>query len=163
VPWLRLWVDILDDPDLCELSDGAFRGWTLMLAAAKKHGNGGTLPDEKRLLLWLRHPRATVDRWIEELVGAGLLEKEGESLAIHGWGRIDSPAAEGSWDETRRIIFRRDGYKCTYCGTTNGPFHCDHIIPATQGGSDEHDNLATACWKCNQIKNNRTPSEWLGR
>ena len=91
MPWLRLWVDILDDPDLCELSDGAFRGWTLMLAAAKKHGNGGTLPDEKRLLLWLRHPRAAVDRWIEELIEAGLLEKDGESLTIHGWERWQEP------------------------------------------------------------------------
>lgn len=46
--------------------------------------------------------------------------------------------------ERRRRIRERDGYKCQYCGS---PFmlEVDHHIPTSRGGSDNDDNLVTAC------------------
>ncbi len=63
-----------------------------------------------------------------------------------------------SWQEKRTIVFRRDNYRCVYCGSTEGPFHCDHVVAHTQRGSDELDNLATACRNCNLRKHNKTVS-----
>ncbi len=62
----------------------------------------------------------------------------------------------------RTDIFERDGYCCTYCGDTEGPFHCDHIIPVSRGGTGDPSNLTTACADCNTKKGTMTPDEWLG-
>lgn len=32
------------------------------------------------------------------------------------------------------------------------PLVIDHIIPKSAGGSDERDNLAAACYRCNEFK-----------
>lgn len=60
---------------------------------------------------------------------------------------------------SRKNILRRDGFKCQYCGTTAPTLTVDHIIPRSRGGSDQWDNLTTACVSCNNRKGNRTPDE----
>jgi hypothetical protein len=51
----------------------------------------------------------------------------------------------------RFSILRRDGFRCTYCG--RGPdlvaLQVDHIHPVSRGGTDEPENLRTACFDCN--------------
>ena len=57
----------------------------------------------------------------------------------------------------RHEVFKRDGYKCLECGATNKDktLHADHIIPVSQGGSDELNNLQTLCDDCNLAKSNK--------
>jgi 5-methylcytosine-specific restriction endonuclease McrA len=62
---------------------------------------------------------------------------------------------------TKKFVFGRDGNKCRYCGTTDGEFHIDHIIPRARGGSDEPSNLCIACGPCNSSKNATPLEEWL--
>ncbi len=52
---------------------------------------------------------------------------------------------------TRFEVFKRDGFKCLYCGRTPPSvlLHVDHIIPVCSGGDNSRDNLATSCDKCN--------------
>jgi len=48
-------------------------------------------------------------------------------------------------------VFKRDEFVCQYCGS-NPPsviLHVDHIISVKDGGSNEIDNLLTACESCN--------------
>lgn len=40
-------------------------------------------------------------------------------------------------------------------------FHA-HVMPISRGGSNDPENLATACAPCNRSKSNRTPQEWRG-
>lgn len=54
-------------------------------------------------------------------------------------------------------VFVRDGFACRYCG--KGPsthkgtvLEVDHRYPQSKGGSDELDNLVTACFQCNNGK-----------
>jgi HNH endonuclease len=51
-------------------------------------------------------------------------------------------------------VFKRDGFTCQYCGAH--PPHVilevDHINPVVDGGLDDMDNLATACFPCNRGK-----------
>lgn len=63
----------------------------------------------------------------------------------------------------RRAVFARDGEVCAYCGTTEGPFHIDHIHPKSRGGSDDLENLTVACAPCNLSKRDKTLEEWGGR
>lgn len=55
------------------------------------------------------------------------------------------------WMKLRGVIFERDGYKCTYCGSKDF-LQCDHVISVYNGGSDDIDNLTTACRTCNLRK-----------
>jgi 5-methylcytosine-specific restriction endonuclease McrA len=66
-----------------------------------------------------------------------------------------------SWEEKRAYVFRRDGYKCVYCGSQEAPFHCDHHIPQCLGGSNQVENLVTACKTCNLKKHGKSPEKWL--
>ena len=57
----------------------------------------------------------------------------------------------------RHEVFKRDNYTCQECGATKkdgAKLHIDHIIPVSQGGTDELDNLQTLCDKCNLNKSN---------
>ena len=48
-------------------------------------------------------------------------------------------------------VFKRDSFACRYCGATapNVQLHVDHVIPVADGGTDDFDNLVTACAACN--------------
>lgn len=59
---------------------------------------------------------------------------------------------------TRQNIFKRDGYRCMYCGS-HTDLTIDHVIPKSQGGRDAWENLATACQTCNSKKGHFTPEE----
>lgn len=51
-------------------------------------------------------------------------------------------------------IFKRDGFKCLYCGVspTEKVLRVDHVKPVVDGGGDEPANLVTSCFDCNSGK-----------
>lgn len=53
-------------------------------------------------------------------------------------------------------VFQRDNFTCRYCGRNithpDVVLEIDHIKPLSKGGTDELDNLATACFACNHGK-----------
>ena len=62
------------------------------------------------------------------------------------------------WLKKRFVIFERDGFKCRYCGRaaeTGVVLEIDHVKPRSFGGSDDMENLVTACHECNMGKADR--------
>ena len=63
----------------------------------------------------------------------------------------------------RQIVFIRDRWICQDCGRfcvekAGAPGlwpHCDHIVPKSQGGSDEPHNRQTLCGSCHSVKTRR--------
>src|SRR5947209_7084912 len=55
---------------------------------------------------------------------------------------------------TRFEIFKRDGFKCLYCGATpvQKVLRVDHVKPVIEGGSNDPSNLVTSCFDCNAGK-----------
>lgn len=55
---------------------------------------------------------------------------------------------------------RRAQFRCEYCHypelLSSAPLSIDHIQPRSLGGSDEPDNLALACRRCNERRYNFT-------
>ncbi|MEN0652403.1 MULTISPECIES: HNH endonuclease [Hyphobacterium] len=63
--------------------------------------------------------------------------------------------------EERAAVEAECGGACVYCGTTEGPFEIDHVIPVARGGRHHRRNFALACQPCNRRKGAKTPEEWL--
>jgi 5-methylcytosine-specific restriction endonuclease McrA len=59
----------------------------------------------------------------------------------------------------RRNIFLRDENRCQYCGHkySTQQLSLDHVIPRSQGGQTNWENIVCACLKCNVRKGGRTP------
>lgn len=57
-------------------------------------------------------------------------------------------------NKLRFDIFKRDGYKCVYCGATPPTvvLEVDHIMPVIKGGENTIENLITSCFECNRGK-----------
>jgi 5-methylcytosine-specific restriction endonuclease McrA len=62
---------------------------------------------------------------------------------------------------SRSNLYRRDAYKCQYCGVRPGTqeLTIDHVLPRSRGGTSTWTNCVVACVKCNFKKANRTPAE----
>lgn len=53
-------------------------------------------------------------------------------------------------------VARRANHRCEYCRVPeaifNFPFEIEHVVPSSQGGSDDEPNLALTCRSCNLHK-----------
>jgi 5-methylcytosine-specific restriction endonuclease McrA len=58
-------------------------------------------------------------------------------------------------------VCARDNYTCQYCGTRLPikRLEFEHVVPRSQGGKTEWDNIVMACTTCNSEKRNRTPEQ----
>ena len=59
---------------------------------------------------------------------------------------------------SRENVFKRDGFKCQYCGTEK-ELTLDHLVPKAKGGKTTWSNLVTACKSCNSKKGFFSPEE----
>jgi len=57
------------------------------------------------------------------------------------------------WKRLRLEILQRDQHTCYMCGDVGTEI--DHIFPRSKGGSDEPENLAAACRRCNNAKSGK--------
>lgn len=60
---------------------------------------------------------------------------------------------------SREVIFKRDNYKCVYCG--DGATEIDHKTPISRGGSDSKRNVVACCKSCNKEKHTKTVKEYF--
>jgi hypothetical protein len=63
---------------------------------------------------------------------------------------------------TKKAVWEKCNGRCWYCGKSLNPFFVeyDHFMPHSKGGSDEAENLVTACPPCNRSKKDREVWEW---
>ena len=63
----------------------------------------------------------------------------------------------------RELIFKRDDYRCVYCGEQFEPsaLSVDHVQPRMRGGDASAGNLVTACGGCNARKGGLRLAEFL--
>ncbi|HRZ18605.1 MAG TPA: HNH endonuclease [Methanofastidiosum sp.] len=105
----------------------------------------------------------TTDDWAKLLRQTDLLETEILQKAPDGklvkiilrksQRQIDQGV---SWE-----VFRRDGYRCRYCGKDDVPLTVDHVVLWEDGGPSTKDNLVSACRKCNKTRGNMQYEEWI--
>ena len=61
----------------------------------------------------------------------------------------------------RRNIYARDSNRCQYCGKkfSTTELSLDHVLPRSQGGKANWENIVCCCVKCNVKKGGRTPDQ----
>ncbi len=63
-------------------------------------------------------------------------------------------------DATKKLVRQRAKFLCEYCHSSEeasaAQFTIDHILPQSLGGSDNSENLALACQRCNGYRYNFT-------
>jgi 5-methylcytosine-specific restriction endonuclease McrA len=68
-----------------------------------------------------------------------------------------------AWEAIKPVVWERDGWICGYCGNWLERKHpdashdatVDHIVAKENGGTDQLENLISACRRCNGIKSDR--------
>lgn len=58
-------------------------------------------------------------------------------------------------------VFKRDEFKCRYCGNDDVPLTYDHVFLWEKGGDNTLENGVSACSKCNKQRGNMDYRDWL--
>lgn len=84
---------------------------------------------------------------------------EGRSQCAQCAERWSSIRAHRIWRAKRAVVLSGDPV-CDYCGRMPAT-QTDHVVAKARGGTDDIENLAPACGRCNVRKGYLTPVEWL--
>lgn len=83
--WIRLYVEVLDDPKVGLLAPRLKWPWVEFLLVTEK--SGGVLPPIAKMAYMLRRDQASIQADIDGLVAAGLIDKHKDgTLTPHNWG-----------------------------------------------------------------------------
>lgn len=160
-PFIPLYVDDYDaaTAHLTEAQDGIY-GRLLRLCWRTP---GCSLPNDEA---WIAREVRGRRRMVGEMLAEFFVLRRGRwrSPVLEGWVERQAQAAprdrRGVNPATRAFILERDGYRCTYCDDEDGPFHVDHVLAVSRGGTDAFENLVCACEPCNLSKGSKTLAEW---
>ena len=64
-------------------------------------------------------------------------------------------------DNVSWAVYRRDGYRCRYCGADDIPLSVDHLVVWEVGGPWTMENLVTSCKRDNKKRGRASYLEWL--
>jgi len=85
LPWLRLYLDILDEPKVQTLPDKLFKFWINCLLLTGK--NLGSLPSPEDIAFSFRMKKPTVDEYLRKLFDADLLDLNDGTYIPHAWDK----------------------------------------------------------------------------
>jgi hypothetical protein len=163
--WAKLYIRMLDDPNIGTLPDSVWRNYVELILLAVEHARHGLLPPLGQIVQRLPADTAQINESIAELERRGLLRSVySDGVCYFYVPRIDRFCGKpiptplcSDWAVRRELVFERDNHRCRYCGAY--ATHVDHVIPRCQGGSHELDNLVASCAHCNRTKNGRMPEQ----
>lgn len=103
------------------------------------------------------------DDWAKFLRQTDLLETEALVRATNG--TIEKAIVRKSQRQVEQgvswKVYKRDGYRCRYCGSDDVPLTVDHLVCWEQGGPSIVENLVSSCRKCNKTRGNLLYKDWL--
>jgi hypothetical protein len=111
--------------------------------------------------------------YLDQNVNANRKRAEEDARTLAGQAGYDNFAGRVGSPETRRPrrrlsprtryeVLSQGGQRCAACG--NGPangylIEVDHIIPVSEGGTNDPENLQVLCWQCNRGKGAQLPAD----
>ncbi|MNE18010.1 CRISPR-associated endonuclease Cas9 [compost metagenome] len=81
---------------------------------------------------------------------------KGKTVRAEASARYNMPAL------SNKALFQRDKHLCAYCGNVFAETELtrDHVVPSSRGGPNTWNNCVTSCKRCNNVKGDRTPTEY---
>jgi hypothetical protein len=144
-------------------------GHEIQLAGAIYMGKGQVL-----LALFPDEERYPIDNFSDDRGGGNILELSNTDweILLRQTDLADTPApgpAKAILRKSQRqidssitwAVFRRDRYRCRYCGADDRPLTVDHIDLWENGGITTEENLVAACRQCNKLRGRTPYDEWL--
>ena len=101
LPWLRLYVSVLNNPKVQRLSGPLFKHWINLLCLART--GDGILPGIEDIAFALRMNDEGAGEIVEQLLAANLLERTENGLMPHNW-RSRQYRSLSSTERVRRSI-----------------------------------------------------------
>lgn len=115
---------------------------------------------DERVPRVLELPREDWDKILRQtdLVETEILQKAEDGKLVKAFIRKStrSISQHVSW-----AVFRRDTFRCQYCGADDVPLTVDHLVLWEEGGPSTEENLLTCCKKCNNARGNMQYADWL--
>lgn len=99
---------------------------------------------------WVRRPSLPLSRQIE------VFFRDGFSCRYCGRRTIFPPVLRALAARFPAVLRYHPNWKMAECDLAfwRESASCDHLVPVARGGSSEPQNLVTACYMCNSIKQN---------
>jgi hypothetical protein len=144
-PWIKLHVELTDDYAFSSLTDAQrFHLIAIWMLAARCDNK---IPNDRNWIAVRIGAKSKID--LPALVDAGFLVpwKRASGKKVKWTSRYVSK-------ELRATVLDRDQHKCCGCSSTRN-LEIDHIVPISQGGTGDIDNLQVLCRSCNRAKRNR--------
>jgi len=112
----------------------------------------------------MRDVTLTQDEWLKVMQQTDLVEVEAlvrdpdtKQVAKAIVRKSERQISQGvSW-----TVYRRDEFKCRYCGAADVPLTVDHLITWESGGMSIPENLVACCRKCNGARGEMPFADWL--
>lgn len=102
------------------------------------------------------------DRAIRKLSQTGFLIKIAKGIYKYDPNKAHKKELQDFTLEQKKIILKRDNYKCFQCGIgkrEGAELHVDHMIPKDWGGEATIENGQILCSRCNFLKKNLKQTE----
>lgn len=135
-PWLRLYVEALDDPKIQTLEPIDFKFWANMLLVARKCG--GRLPPRADMAFMMRLDVAVVVASVTRLIDAQLIDKVDDCLIPHNWAVRQYESDNSGAERARNFRERRKRNKTVTLRNGNGV-----TPPETDTDSEQKQNPQT--------------------
>jgi hypothetical protein len=152
----------LSDLDLLKV------GNTFQLIGAIYQEDGATflvpLPDEDITLPVAAVLEMDLSEWKKFLRQADMKEVEALTRAGDNKGLVKAIIRKTARQIDANVswaVYRRDGYRCRYCGKDGIPLTVDHLVLWEEGGPSIEENLVASCKKCNRLRGNMQLADWF--
>ena len=104
--WIRLYIELLDDPKIAKLSDSLYRLAVELWLLAGEVNKEGEIPNIKDLAWRLRRQEDDSIALIDQLKEAGVVIERRKKLIVYGWKERQAPLTAR---DRKRIQRWRDG------------------------------------------------------
>lgn len=137
-------------------------GNEIALVGAVYYGSGRT-----RVLLFPDAPAEAVAKQPSVLSQLSPLDwhaliEQTDASNVQGLGKIILRKAERVIDSVVAWkVYRRDDFRCRYCGVYANPLTVDHVDLWEDGGPTIEANLVSACKPCNRERGSMPYEEWI--
>lgn len=158
--WVKLYTEIIEDPDQGTLSLAERGIWSLFLALCGRiddrdeYGREtGKLDTLARVAWYLRCDATEIKSAVDSFAMRGMVEEHDGVLYITNWakyGQEQEPRPAGAVIVWRNAVFARDKYTCQHCGAHGVNLNAHHIRPWYLYPNERfnENNGITLCKKC---------------